>query len=135
MPYKREGAIKVSDHQVRSPMLSVNNACGTCHNYPETEIKARVAVIQDRTAALMARAQVAVVDLIKALDAAKKAGASDAALAPARDLHRQAQWRVDFVAAENSQGFHAPQEAARILAEGIDLARQGQLAVAASLSK
>jgi len=26
-------------------------------------------------------------------------------------------------------GFHAPQEAARILAEAIDLARQGQLAV------
>jgi nitrite reductase (cytochrome c-552) len=30
--------------------------------------------------------------------------------------------------AENSTGFHASQEAARILAEAIDLARQGQLA-------
>ena len=35
--------------------------------------------------------------------------------------------RLDFVAAENSMGFHAPQEAARILAEAIDLARQGQI--------
>ena len=34
---------------------------------------------------------------------------------------------VDFVEAENSMGFHAPQEAARILAEAIDYARQGQL--------
>ena len=49
-------------------------------------------------------------------------------LAAARKLHRQAQWRADFVAAENSSGFHAPQEAARILGAAIDLARQSQLA-------
>ena len=36
---------------------------------------------------------------------------------------------LDFVEAENSTGFHAPQEAARILAESIDYARQGQLAL------
>jgi nitrite reductase (cytochrome c-552) len=35
---------------------------------------------------------------------------------------------LDFVAAENSMGFHVPQEPARILGETIDLARQGQLA-------
>jgi nitrite reductase (cytochrome c-552) len=33
------------------------------------------------------------------------------------------------VEAENSTGFHAPQEALRILAESIDYSRQGQLAV------
>jgi len=43
-------------------------------------------------------------------------------------LQRKAQWRLDFVAAENSMGFHAPQETARVLAESIDYARQGQLA-------
>jgi nitrite reductase (cytochrome c-552) len=43
-------------------------------------------------------------------------------------LQRKAQWRVDFVNAENSLGFHAPQEAARILGEAIDYARQGQIA-------
>jgi nitrite reductase (cytochrome c-552) len=36
---------------------------------------------------------------------------------------------LDFVEAENSTGFHAPQEAGRILAEAIDYARQGQLAL------
>jgi len=34
---------------------------------------------------------------------------------------------MDFVAAENSLGFHAPQESARILGEAIDLGRQAQL--------
>jgi nitrite reductase (cytochrome c-552) len=36
---------------------------------------------------------------------------------------------VDWVNAENSLGFHAPQEAARILGEAIDYARQGQVAL------
>ena len=44
-------------------------------------------------------------------------------------MQRKAQWRLDFIAAENSMGFHAPQEAARVLCEAIDYARQGQLAL------
>jgi formate-dependent nitrite reductase cytochrome c552 subunit len=36
---------------------------------------------------------------------------------------------TNFVAAENSMGFHAPREVARVLAEAIDDARQGQLEV------
>ncbi len=35
--------------------------------------------------------------------------------------------RWDFVSAENSTGFHSPQEAARILAEAIGYARQAQI--------
>ena len=55
---------------------------------------------------------------------------TDEQLQAARDFQRKAQWRPDFIAAENSLGFHADQEAARILGEAIDYARQGQLAVA-----
>ena len=29
MPYKREGALKISDHHVRSPLLNINRACQT----------------------------------------------------------------------------------------------------------
>ena len=49
------------------------------------------------------------------------------ALASVLALQTKAQWRITFVAADRSKGFHAPQEAARILAEAIDYARQGQL--------
>ncbi len=129
MPYKREGALKFSDHHVRSPLLEPARSCQICHPYPETEILARVAAIQDRTKKLLDAAEHATVDLIGALKTAKNAGVADAQLDPARKLQRQAQWRTDFVAAENSMGFHAPQEAARILAEAIDLARQGQIAL------
>ncbi|HQZ99984.1 MAG TPA: ammonia-forming cytochrome c nitrite reductase subunit c552, partial [Thermoflexales bacterium] len=57
MPYERVGATKVSDHWVRSPMLNVNNACQTCHKFSEQEMKDRVTVIQDRTKALLIRAE------------------------------------------------------------------------------
>lgn len=129
MPYKREGAIKISDHWVRSPLLNVNNACQVCHHFPEAEIKQRVDIIQDRNHKLMLRAEDAIVALINAIKDAGKAGATDEQLKAARELHRKSQWRVDFINAENSMGFHAPQEAARILGEAIDYARQGELAV------
>ncbi len=128
MPYKRAGAMKVSDHWVRSPLLNVSRACQVCHPSPEEELLSRVAVIQDRTHALMQRAAVAMVDMLDAIAEARASGASDERLASVRELQRQAQWRLDFVAAENSMGFHAPAEAARILAESIDYSRQAQLA-------
>jgi nitrite reductase (cytochrome c-552) len=129
MPYVREGAIKVSNHHVRSPLLNVAQACQTCHRIPEKEITARALQVQDRNAALLTRGESAVVALIDAIAGARQSGASDARLQAARALQRKAQWRLDFIAAENSMGFHAPQEAARILAEAIDYARQGQLEV------
>lgn len=128
MPYMRVGASKVSDHWVRSPLLNVNRACQTCHRASEAEILARVDGIQSRNYALLERGGVAIVDLIEAIVAAKQSGASALALEPAQKLQRRAQWRLDYVAAENSMGFHAPQEAARILGEAIDYARQGQVA-------
>jgi nitrite reductase (cytochrome c-552) len=128
MPYKREGAMKVSDHWVRSPLTNVSRACQACHPYSEDEIAGRVDAIQNRTHALLNRSAAALTDLLDAVVAAKKAGATEAQLAPIFGLQRKAQWRVDFVAAENSMGFHAPQETARVLAEAIDYARQGQLA-------
>jgi nitrite reductase (cytochrome c-552) len=127
MPYMREGASKVSDHWVRSPLLNVNRACQTCHRASEEEMKARVDVIQQRNYELMQRGGAAIVDLIDAIVAAKGSGASAEALDKARKLQRRAQWRLDFIAAENSMGFHAPQEAAKVLGEAIDYARQGQL--------
>jgi nitrite reductase (cytochrome c-552) len=127
MPYTRVGALKISDHHVRSPLLNVNHACQTCHKWPEDELRARAEAVQGRTVALRNKAMDALVALISDIEAAKAAGASDADLAPAREAQRHGQFYVDFVESENSNGFHAPQEATRILGEAIDLLRQGQL--------
>ncbi|HYO70589.1 MAG TPA: ammonia-forming cytochrome c nitrite reductase subunit c552 [Archangium sp.] len=129
LPYQREGALKISDHHVRSPLLMVNRACQTCHNWTETELTQRVTTIQDRTFELRNRAMDAMIALIGDMKVARGAGKTDADLKTAMELQRRAQFMVDFVEAENSMGFHAPEEAARILGIAMDLARQGQLAV------
>ncbi len=177
MPYKREGAMKVSEHWIRSPLLMVNRSCQTCHPFSEDEIKNRVEAIQDRHYALMDRAGKAAVSMLDAIVAVRRpfdnsnrnaaiaraketlakdeafnrlapqeqekkiaeaakadlqalwseAVAKDPALKELGELQRAAQWRLDFVAAENSMGFHAPQELARILGEAIDMSRQAEV--------
>ena len=102
---------------------------------PDKELEARVLAIQDRHHALLERAARATTDMLDAIVSAKKAGATEGDLKAAAAQHRKAQWRLDFVAAENSMGFHAPQELERILAEAIDHARQGQLEAERTMRK
>ena len=177
MPYRRDGAQKISEHWVRSPLLSANRSCAPATPTATRRSRSRVEAIQDRHFALMTRAGQAAVAMLDAIvavrkpyddrnqaaaaakaketldksadfaklakdDQEKKLAAEtkanllaswravvekDAAIKELGELQRAAQWRLDFVAAENSMGFHAPQEMARILAESIDLSRQAQV--------
>jgi len=126
MPYERQGAMKVSTHWVRSPLLNINNACQTCHNVPESELREKVDTIQARTKSLLQRAAVAMTDMLDAIREAQADGATSEQLAPIFDLQKKAMWRLDFISSENSDGFHADQEAATILGESIDYSRQAQ---------
>lgn len=130
MPYKRVGAMKVSDHHVRSPLLNVNNSCGTCHKQSDEDLIARAENIQAKHQGLVKIALDALVDLIDDIKAAKEAGATAEQLAEAREFQRRASFYVDYVEAENSSGFHAGQEAARILGESINYSRLGQKSLA-----
>ena len=127
MPYMREGSVKVSDHWLRSPLSNINNACQTCHQQDEVALEERIVTIQTRTAELLRLSEEAILDAMDAIVAAKEAGATDAQLAQALQLHRRASLRWDFVSSENSTGFHSPQESARVLAMAIDFARQAQI--------
>lgn len=126
MPYERVGAMKISSHNIRSPMLNINHACQQCHNVSESELRERVETIQSRTVHLTERAAAAMTQMLDAVLEAKAAGASQEQLAPVYDLQRKAMWRLDFISSENSRGFHADQESARVLAESIDYSRQAE---------
>ena len=128
MPYERQGAMKVSSHNVRSPLNNINNACQQCHNVDEAELLEKVVTIQDRTKALMERAAAAMTDMLDAILEAKAAGATEQQLEPIYALQRKAMWRLDYISSENSKGFHADQEATRILGESIDYSRQATVA-------
>lgn len=76
----------------------------------------------------MSRTEDAFVSAITAIQTISNTpGVDVTVLDQARQLHRHAQMRWDLIAAENSAGFHNPEEALRILADAIDLARQAEL--------
>ncbi|MAT71740.1 MAG: nitrite reductase [Planctomycetaceae bacterium] len=126
MPYQRVGAMKVSNHNVRSPLESINASCQNCHHQSEGELRNRVETIQQNNLALLDRAANAMTDMLDSILEAEAAGAEGDQLNELLALQRKAMWRIDYISSENSRGFHASQEAARILAESIDYSRQAQ---------
>ena len=127
MPYTRDGAAKFSTHDVKSPLLNAETACGACHT-DVGYVTGRVKEIQSQVRSTMDATEDALVAAISAIKAAAAiSGVNAELLDEARNLHREAQLRWDFIAAENSMGFHNPEEALRILASATDLARQAQL--------
>lgn len=134
MPYVRDGAAKYSTHDVHSPLLNPEQACGQCHTDSEYVVR-RVNLIQEQVASTKQNTEDAIVDAITAIKAAAaNANADPALLSQARNLHRKAQFMWDFVSAENSTGFHNPEYALKILAESTDLARQAQMLAAQSVN-
>jgi nitrite reductase (cytochrome c-552) len=126
MPYQRVGSRKISDHHIRSPLLNINRACQTCHKASEAELLDRAETIQARTVELRDLALDAVVDLIDSIQQARESGVSEEVLDQARDYQRKASFMCDFVEAENSSGFHAGQEAARVLGLSLNYSRLGE---------
>ena len=129
MPYKREGGLKISDHHVRSPLLNINRACQGCHRWDEEELRARVETIQERHSQMRNTAMDALMALIADIKSAAAGGAAAPQLDEARKYQKRAQFLLDFVEAENSTGFHAPQEAARLMTLSIDSCRRGEIAL------
>jgi len=127
MPYTRDGAAKFSNHNVQSPLLNAEAACGQCHT-DVAYVTGRVATIQAQVNQTMLATEDAILAAIESIKAASATANVDTRrLDEARNLHREAQLRWDFIAAENSMGFHNPEEALRILAASTDLARQAQI--------
>ena len=129
MPYKSEGGIKYSDHQIMSPLKNVANTCQVCHRDSEENLIKYVYDIQDKANEIRNRVET---ELSKAHIMAKKAwdsGAGDAEMKNTLQLLRQAQWRWDFAVATHGGSFHAPIEIQRILAHSLDKSLQAQLEV------
>jgi len=131
MPYERVGAMKVTNHHVRSPLLHINKSCQVCHSVPEDELLRRAENIQGKTHEMVSMSLDALIDLIDAIVRAQEMGIDEEVLDFARNCQRNASFLIDMIESENSSGFHAPQEAARVLFKAMDWLRQGQAALAA----
>lgn len=133
MPYKVSGASKFSDHNLMSPLKNGLRACRQCHPGESDELKEQVFAIQDRTLASIQKAGLAcAVDakLFEMVNAKRKiadpTNHDDPDYAAARDAYLQAFYRVVYLGAENSVGFHNPTEAGRIAADALAYAGRAE---------
>jgi nitrite reductase (cytochrome c-552) len=127
MPYKADGGIKYSDHQVVSPLKNIAATCQTCHRESEAKLRQFVYEYQDKALEIRNRIEQ---ELSKTHIMAKSAwdnGATEPEMKQALQLIRQAQWRWDFSVASHGGSFHAPVENQRILAHSLDKTMQAQL--------
>ena len=135
MPYITQGGVKFTNHHVQSPLLNISNSCSVCHRWSEDEVRSRVTAIQNKVAQTKLLAEDALVHAHFDVAAARVAGVADAALAPARRLIRQGQFRWDYVSSSNGMGFHSPQESERVLADAINQAQEARLLLARLLAQ
>ncbi len=100
-------------------------SCKQCHTQDLVWLFERVKTIQGNVWQLQ---RIAGQTLARAHEiigkASKVAKANKADLDKSRDLIRKAQWYWDFVAAENSMGFHNPDQVLNTLGVSIDLSHQ-----------
>lgn len=131
MPYTKVGINKASDHRVMSPLKNDMKACVQCHSEDAEWLKGQVTVIQDRTVAQLVRAGYGTATVAKLFEMAHKAQAEgktiDKALyGQAKDHYEEAFYRLMFIAAENSVGFHNPTEALRNLGDATAFAGKAE---------
>ncbi|KJR98312.1 MAG: cytochrome C nitrite reductase [Peptococcaceae bacterium BRH_c4a] len=136
MPYERVGSSKISSHQPQSPLKEDMKACLQCHNQSPQWLRDQVTLIQDRTNSIATRAGNQNAQAAKAIELANKTASIDQKLlADAKALYEKAYYRVNFVTAENSMGFHNPEEAMRVLGEGLYYADQSLIKAREALIK
>jgi nitrite reductase (cytochrome c-552) len=140
MPYTRVGANKISNHDVMSPLKDDMRACQQCHSESAQWLKDRVTAIQDRTVSEMNRAGYAAAVAAKLFEMAHKAQAEKKAIDKdlydkAKDLYLEAFYRVNYIGAENSVGFHNPTEGMRILGDAIAMATKSEALLRQALTK
>ncbi|MCL2784637.1 MAG: ammonia-forming cytochrome c nitrite reductase subunit c552 [Propionibacteriaceae bacterium] len=141
MAYNRVGAMKVSNHDVTTPMVNINGTCGQCHTASDQVIEERVRTIQHRFKLSRDVAFDSLVALIAAINEKQEEWGDDPTtteiegsnadiLGAAMEMQRKASFYMDWAYSENSYGFHSPDYFQRICNQSLDFSRQGQLLLA-----
>ncbi|MCL2876928.1 MAG: ammonia-forming cytochrome c nitrite reductase subunit c552 [Betaproteobacteria bacterium] len=135
MPYRAEGGVKYTDHQIMSPLKNVAATCQNCHRDSEDNLKAYVYDNQDRILEIRDRVEIELAKAHIMTKAAMDAGATSDEIKPVHQLLREAGWRWDFGVAGHGASFHAPVESARILSHALDKSLLAQIEVQKLLTK
>lgn len=129
MPYISEGGVKFSDHHVTSPLANIDRTCQTCHREDAEVLRKNVYDRQNMVNEVRNNLEQELCKAHLEAEFAWKNGASEAQMTEALKLIRQAQWRWDYGVASHGASFHAPQEATRILSDGLGRALRARLEI------
>ena len=140
MPYTKAGGRKVSDHRIMSPLKNDLRACQQCHAESPELLRKQIFAIQDRTMSLFIRSGYATATVAKLFEMANRAEADgkliDKALYnQAKDDYEEAFYRVVFIGAEYSVGFHNPTESLRVLGDAFSHAGKAEGLLRQALAK
>jgi len=124
MPTITADGQKITDHRIMSPLKSDLSACAACHEEKPEALRAKVYAIQDATMITYLKAGYATATDAKLFEMANKVEAAGKKIdkdlyARARENYEQAFYRVVFIGAENSTGFHNPEETTRVLSDAV----------------
>lgn len=114
-------------HQWTSPLKTIESSCLSCHgNETADSLTGKVEAIQ---AAVDVKTQTVAEEILQLINELTKAVQSgtvdDKTLNEARDYHRKAQFKWDFIFVENGEGFHNEDLAHKYLNEASELAKKG----------
>ena len=126
MPYKTDGAVKFSDHQISSPLRNISASCQTCHRQSEDDLRKNVYDRQDAVYGMRIKLEK---ELAKVHFKAKflwDNGATEEQMKPTLALIRKSQWRWDMVHSSHGAAFHAPIESERLLSDGLIYALEAE---------
>ncbi len=135
MPYKQEGGVKFTDHQVQSPLAKIDRTCQTCHRQDADVLRQNVYERQEKVFSIRNKVEKELAAAHIEAKFAWEKGATEAEMKAALDAIRKSQWRWDYAVASHGASFHAPQEVTRLMADALGYAQQARLQVAKVLAK
>jgi nitrite reductase (cytochrome c-552) len=127
----KSGTMKYSSHDVISPLKLDMVACERCHESTPAELRAKVIAIQDANLGRLIDAGYRTATVAKLIETANASlNLKSDEVRPRYEmgvrLYLQALYRVIFMGAENSVGFHNPEEGERILTDASRYATEAE---------
>lgn len=126
MPKVKKKGKEFTFHGQRSARYLLKDTCVRCHpDWTPEQAEYQVDAIQNYIRGKMRKAEFWLGELINAFIRAKDMGVSEEVLKEARKEHDRAHILWEWWTAENSDGFHNPEQARQSLAESINASQKG----------
>jgi formate-dependent nitrite reductase cytochrome c552 subunit len=126
MPRIKQKGKEYTLHGVRRPRLVLKETCLRCHpGWTEQEAEYQIDAIQAYTRGKMRKAEFSLGQLVDTYALAKDLGVGEDVLKEAREEHDRANTLWEWWTAENSDGFHNPEQARQSLAESMNASQKG----------